>query len=169
MNVAEKLGDFLGNIDINPKLPIFVGELSEPTMNIFLQIDGNIPRAYWINHFLENRKADFFPEISAVYHCSYVTRLRAQIQYPEMELFPEVSVGEIGKLKEYMLKILEDDNQANDFVPNEVIDCRVFSESACVLYDKGKKSSFPLIRHLAPKNARHTAQVLNKLNIKIEV
>jgi hypothetical protein len=92
MNVAEKLGNFFGGIDTNPKLPIFVGELPEPTMNIYLQVEDNIPRAYWINYLLENKEACLFPETSAVYHCSYATRLKAQIQFPEMELFPEVSV-----------------------------------------------------------------------------
>ncbi|MCK9445422.1 hypothetical protein M0Q50_00845 [bacterium] len=169
MNVAEKTENFLGSIDINPKLPIFVGELPEPTMNIYLQIEENTPKAYWINHFLENREVSLFPEISAVYHCSYVTRLRAQIQYPEMELFPEVSVEQIGGLKEYMLMVLERSNQNNDFTANEIIDCRVFSESSCILYEKSKESSFPIIRNLASKNARHTAQTLTKLNIKIKV
>ena len=168
MNAAEKLGDCLGSIDINPKLPIIVGELPEPTMNIFLQIDDNIPRAYWISHYLENREAGLFPEESAVYHSSYATRLRAQIQFPEMELFPEVSVEQIGELREYMLMVLERYSQVDDFVSDNIIDCRVFSEASCILYEKSKKLSFPLIRNLASKNARYTAQILTKFNIKIE-
>ena len=168
MNVAEKLGTFLGSIDINPKLPIIVGELPEPTMNIFLRIDDNVPKAYYINHYLENKEAGLFPETNAVYYSSYTVRLRAQIQFPEIELFPEVNVEQIGELREYMLKVLEKHSQVDDFVSDNIIDCRVFSESACILYEKSKKSSFPLIRNLASKNARHTAQTLTKFNIKIE-
>ena len=68
-----------------------------------------------------------------------------------------------------MLNTLEKNSQVDNFISDNVIDCLVFSESSCILYEKSKKSSFSLIRNLASKNARHTAQTLTKLNIKIEV
>jgi hypothetical protein len=168
MNAAEKLGDVIEKVDINPKLPIFVEELPDPTINVYLLIEGNAPKAYCINPLLENKEAGLFPDSSVVYHSSFVVRLRAQLQIPGIELFPYVSAEEAGNLKKYLLRVLEKSNQDGEYLSDEVFDCRVFSEAACILYDKGKKNSFPIIKRLAPKHARYTAQVFNNLNIKIE-
>ena len=168
MNAAEKLGDVIEKVDISPKLPIFVEELPDPTINVYLLIEDNAPKAYQINPLLENKEAGLFSESSAVYHSSFVVRLRAQLQIPGIELFPYLSVNEAGKLKKYLLKVLEKSNQDGEYLSDEAFDCRVFSEAACILYDKGGKNSFPIIKRLAPIDAKYTAQVFDNLNIKIE-
>ena len=168
MNAAEKLGDVIEKVDISPKLPIFVEELPDPTINVYLLIEDNVPKAYQINPLLENREAGLFSESSAVYHSSFVVRLRAQLQIPGIELFPYVPAEEAGKLKKYLLRVLEKSNQDGEYLSDEAFDCRVFSEAACILYDTGGKKFFPVIKSLARKHARCTAKVFSNLNIKIE-
>ncbi|MFA5431770.1 MAG: hypothetical protein WC319_02680 [Candidatus Paceibacterota bacterium] len=163
MNAARKLEEFIGSIDINPKLPIFVEELPVPTLNLYLHIEDDIPKAYHINHLLESKEASLFLETTAVYYSSYGARLRAQIEFPQMELFPNVDVNNIGNLKEYMSNVMSEGNQMD-----EVIDCQTFSRVACFLWEKSKKQSFPVIRNLIAKDARYTAQMLTKLKIKIQ-
>lgn len=163
MNVAEKLENTIEAVDFNPKLPIFIEELSVPSMNIYLYAEGNIPKAYYINHYLEHRKADHVSEQIAVYNSSFAVRLRALNQFPEIELFPNVSVDKIGNLREYMLKMLERESQNN-----ETIDCKAFSELSYALWKKGNKQSFPIIKNLAPKDAKYSIQVCEKLKIEIK-
>ncbi len=163
MNVAEKLENTIEAVDFNPKLPIFIEELPVSNMNIYLYAEDNIPKAYYINHYLEHRRVDYISEEIAVYNSSFAVRLRALNQFPEIEIFPNVNVDNIGNLREYILKMLEKENQ-ND----ETIDCKTFSELSYALWKKGNKYSFPIIKNLAPKDAKYSIQVCEKLKIEIK-
>jgi hypothetical protein len=163
LNAAEKLGEFMGIIDIYPKLSIFIEELPVPEMNIWLHTENGIPKAYGINHLLENKEAHDLADITAVYFSSYEVRLRAQVQFPVMELFPDVDVRYIGSLRNYMLEMMGEGDQNN-----EVIDCQTFSQISCFLYERVKNNSFPVIRRLARRDARYTAQELATVKVKIK-
>jgi len=163
LNAAEKLGEVIGIIDIDPKLPIFIEEFLVPMMSIWLHVENGVPKAYGINHLLENKEENDLAEMTAVYFSSYGVRLRAQIQFPDMELFPDVDVQNIGPLRNYMLEMMGEGDQNN-----EVIDCQIFSQISCFLYERAKNNSFPVIRRLACKDARYTAQELAMAKVKIQ-
>ncbi|MFA5207869.1 MAG: hypothetical protein WC938_02670 [Candidatus Paceibacterota bacterium] len=162
MNVAEQLGDVIGVVDINPKLPICIDELPVPDMSIYLYIEGRKPKAYYINYLLENKEADDSTKMTAIHESSFGARLRAQVQFPDMELFPSVEVKNIGNLRNSVFQLLEEGSRSDEF-----IDCSIFSRLACSLYKKGGKYAFPTIRRLVPKDAKYIAQT--STNLKIEI
>ncbi|MFZ3057802.1 MAG: hypothetical protein WA092_02020 [Minisyncoccales bacterium] len=162
MNVAEQLGDVIGSIDINPKLPIYVEELLVPEMSIYLYVEDRKPKAYCINHLLEKNEADDSTKLNAIRQSSFGARLRAQVQFPDMELFPSVEVKNIGNLRSSVFDLLEKGIQSD-----ELIDCSIFSRLSCSLYKKAGKYAFPTIRRLVPKDAKYIAQT--STNLKIEI
>lgn len=163
MNAAERIKFFIESTDKDPKLPVSVGVLPEPSLNIAVEIvDYRICQRYCINYLLANKESCFFPEETALSSAICAVRIRAQKEVPELELFPYVDVGKVGKMRGVVEALLQSEEDL------EVIDCKIMSRLACAIWRTGKgKLSLPLIRHLVPLHASDVISVTDELLIKL--
>jgi len=158
-NAAEVLVGIIGAIDRKPKLPISISD--EPpfvsSMNLWIETQNDVPRAYYINCLLENMRESQFTESRAIFISSYQLRWRVQMTSKTLRLLPDVDIEEIGNFKNYVLDLIDE-----GFDPEE-IDRNFFSQGSVILWNKFKDKSFPIIRRLASRGAGHMIKALFKI------
>lgn len=162
MNAAEKVKFFIENVDSNPRFPIFIGILPNSFFNVAVQtVDYSSSQGYYINYLLADRESAVFPEEEALFSAVSAVRIRAQKQNPDLELFPDVDVKNVGSLR----RIVEASLNGEESL--DVIDCRIISGLAYSTWKIGGKNSLPLIRHMVPLNASDVIAVAEGLSIAL--
>ncbi|MFA5169235.1 MAG: hypothetical protein WC386_00625 [Candidatus Paceibacterota bacterium] len=161
INAVEKVRFFIENVDSNPRFPVFVVALPNPTFNVVVQTVDHDSQGYYINHLLADRESAVFPEEEAFFSAVSAVRIRTQKQNPNLELFPDVDVKNVKSLR----KIVEASLNSNE--PLEAIDCRIMSGLAYSTWRAGGKNSLPLIKSIVPLNASDVISVAERLSIKL--
>lgn len=162
INAAEKVRFFIENVDSNPRFPVFVGALPNPFFDVAVQaVDYDSKQGYYINYILEDRESSVFPEEEALFSAVSAVRIRMQKQNIDLEFFTDVDVKKAGSLRKIIEASLNSDESS------EAIDCRIMSGLAYSAWRVGRKSSFPLIKHMIPLNASDAISVAERLSIKL--